>query len=90
METPGQVRNENMTTMQECLNKTSTDKFWEEGGNKNHDKSWFSCYLNNQKALKEIRVIYPSTHWQLYHFNKLINKGESLIKYMDKTILAEL
>lgn len=90
LETPGQVRNANRTTMQECLNRIGTDKFWKEGGNKNHDKSWFSCYLNNPKALKEIRVIYSSTHWQLHHFNKLLNKGQSVIEYMDKTIPADL
>ena len=90
LETPGQVRNANRTTMQECLHKTSTDKFWEEGGNKNHDKSWFSCYLNNPKALKEVRVIYSSTYWQLHHFNKLLNKGQSVSEYMDKTIPADL
>jgi len=90
LETPGQVRNANRTTMQECLSKTSTDKFWKEGGNKNYDKSWFSCYLNSPEALKEIRAIYSSTHWQEKWFKDLLNIGQSVIVYMDKTLPEDL
>ena len=90
LETPGQVRYQNRTTFQECLNKVATDNYWEEKGTNNYKKSWFNCFLNSPKALTEVRVIYSSTHWQLHHFNRLLNTGQSVVEYLDKAIPVDL
>jgi len=87
LETPAQARRENRTTFQECLDKSSIDRYEQgEKGKKQYNKSWFDCYLNNKKAEIEVRIIYSTSYWQIKHLNNVRLNGLSVIDYLDDIV----
>lgn len=87
LETPAQARRENRTTFQECLDKSSIDRYEQgETGNKQYNASWFNCYLNNKKAEIEVRIIYSTSYWQIKNLNKVRLKGLSVIDFLDDIV----
>ena len=84
LETPAQARRENRTTFQECLDKSSIDRYEQgETGKKQYNSSWFECYLNNKKAEVEVGIIYSTSYWQIKNLNNVRLKGLSVIDYLD-------
>ena len=84
LETPAQARRENRTTFQECLDKSSIDRYEKgETGKKQYNASWFECYLNNKKAEIEVGIIYSTSYWQIKNLNNVKQKGLSVINFLD-------
>jgi hypothetical protein len=88
-ETPAQMREKNRTASSRCLDLSSINRYWKKGGDESYNKSWFTCILNDSEFKKDVVAIHLSTYWQIRHFAKIKAEGQSIIDYMDKTIILK-
>ena len=88
-ETPAQSREKNRTAISRCADLSSIDRYWNKEGDKGFNKSWFRCIINDPEIKKDIAVIYQSTYWQIFHFTRVKEEGQSIIDYMDNRIMLD-
>ena len=88
-ETPAKTREQNRTANSKCADIISIDRYWKKGGDKSYNKSWFTCIINDSEFKKDVVAIHLSTYWQIHHFAKIKAEGQSIIDYMDKTIILK-
>lgn len=85
-ENPAQTRSQNRTISARCKDLSSINRYWKEGGDKSHNKSWFTCLLNNPEVKMNVNSIHVSTYWQIHHFEKIKIEAQLIIEYLDKII----
>jgi len=89
LETPTKMREKSRTTIARCKDLSSVNRYWKKGGDKSYNKSWFICLINDPEVKKNLNAIHVSTYWQIHHFTKIKTEGQSIINYMDKTIILK-
>jgi len=89
LETPAKMREKCRTTYGQCLDLSSVDRYWGEGGDQTNSKSWFNCFLNDPEVQKNLNAIHVSAYWQIHHFTRIQAEGHAVIDYMDKNIMPK-
>ncbi len=83
-ENPAQMRSQNRTISAQCIDVSSTDRYWKVNGDKSYHKTWFTCFLNNPEVKKNFNSIHVSSYWQIFHFERIKKEAQSIGTYLDK------